>query len=125
MTLELQQNHIVVSRQLIQHAEEELADGEPLQASEKAWGAVAHLLKAIARQRRWRHSGHHHFFQIIDQLVEETGDDEIETFFSVADGLHGNFYNGFKSESAVRSNIQKVKLLITKLTAIYDSGVEE
>ena len=122
MTLELQQNHATVSRQLIQHAEEELADGEPLQASEKAWGAVAHQLKAIARQRRWRHGGHHHFYQIIDQLVEETGGDEIETSFSVADALHGNFYNNFKSESAVRSNIQVVKLLLDKLSAIYENG---
>ena len=33
------------------HAEEELAKGHRLQASEKAWGAVAQQLKAIAEQR--------------------------------------------------------------------------
>ena len=117
-----ERNNVATSYYLFRHAEEELANGHPLKASEKAWGAVAHQLKAIARQRRWRHGGHHHFYQIIDQLVEETGDDEIETSFSVADALHGNFYNNFKSESAVRSNIQIVKLLLDKLSAIYENG---
>ena len=107
---------------MIRHAEEELANGEPLQASEKAWGAAVHQLKAIARQRRWRHGGHYQLGQIIERLADETGDREIRRLFSIAESLHANFYNNWKPESAVREDIQDVKLLLDKLSAIYDDG---
>ena len=44
-----------ISRHLIIHAREELAQGSRLQAGEKAWGAVVQPFKAIADQRGWRH----------------------------------------------------------------------
>ncbi len=118
----LAQDNMMTSRQLIEHAEEELRSGEPLQASEKAWGAVVHRLKAIARQRRWRHGGHYQLGQVVSRLADETGDDDMEDLFSVAEALHGNFYNNWKTEAAVRRNIETVKLLLDKLSAIYENG---
>ncbi|MCY4652410.1 MAG: PaREP1/PaREP8 domain-containing protein, partial [Dehalococcoidia bacterium] len=50
--------HYIHSQRLIQHAEEKLAEGDRLQASEKAWGAVAHYFKHIAAQRGWRYVTH-------------------------------------------------------------------
>ena len=50
--------HKVHSERLIRHAEEQLAKGDRLQASEKAWGAVVHRLKDIADQRGWKYSTH-------------------------------------------------------------------
>ena len=118
----LAQDNMTTSRQLIEHAEEELRNGESLQASEKAWGAVVHRLKAIARQRDWPHGGHYQLSQMVDRLVGETGDDEIQRSFSVAESLHGNFYNNWKTEMMVRSNIEDVKRLLDKLSAIYENG---
>ena len=43
------EDHAVHSDRLIRHAWEQLEQGDRLQASEKAWGAVAHALK---RHRR-------------------------------------------------------------------------
>ena len=40
-----------VSRRLIRQAAEELERGDLIQASEKAWGAAAQAVKAIAEQR--------------------------------------------------------------------------
>jgi hypothetical protein len=119
----LAQDNIAICLRLIQHAEEELANGEPLQASEKAWGAVAHRLKAIARQRKWRHGGHYHLGQIIRGLVDETGDGEIQNSFSIAESLHANFYNNWKTEAAVRDDIESVKLLLDKLSTLYDNSI--
>ncbi len=118
----LAQDNITTSRQLIEHAEEELRSGESLQASEKAWGAVVHRLKAIARQRRWRHGGHYHLGQIVRRLVDENGDGEIQSFFSIAESLHANFYNNWKTEAAVRDDIESVKLLLDKLSTVYENG---
>ena len=45
------ESQFVHSLRLIRHAQDELDRGDRLQASEKAWGAVAHQLKAIANDR--------------------------------------------------------------------------
>ncbi len=118
----LAQDNMTTSRQLIEHAEDELRSGEPLQASEKAWGAVVHRLKAIARQRRWGHGGHYQLGQVVSRLADETGDNDMEDLFSIAEALHGNFYNNWKTEAAVRSNIESIKRLLDKLSAIYENG---
>lgn len=118
----LAQDNITTSRQLIEHAEEELRNGEPLQASEKAWGATAHQLKAIARQRRWRHGGHYHLGQIVRRLVDENGDGEIQSFFSIAESLHANYCNNWKTAAAVRDDIESVKRLLDKLSTVYENG---
>ncbi len=118
----LAQSHVATSRQLIEHAEEELRNGDLLQASEKAWGATAHQLKAIARQRRWRHGGHYHLGQIVSRLADETGDSDLEVFYTAAEGLHANFYNNWKTENGVHAGIDAVKRLLDKLSAIYENG---
>ena len=118
----LAQDNMTTSRQFIEHAEGELRNGEPLQASEKAWGAVVHRLKAIARQRRWSHGGHYQLSQMVSRLTEETGDGDIRRFFSVAESLHGNFYNNWKDDASVRDDIEDVKRLLDKLSAIYENG---
>ena len=55
MTLTQQpiESHDTHSRRLIRHAEEMLDAGDRLQASEKAWGAVAHRLKVVADNSRF------------------------------------------------------------------------
>ena len=46
------ETHQIHSERLMRHAEEQLAKGDRLQASEKAWGVAAHRLKEFADQRR-------------------------------------------------------------------------
>ena len=109
-------NHMQISLRFIRQADEELAAGDHLQASEKAWGAVAHYLKSIAIRREWRHSGHRDFYTIINRLAEETANpQEFVMLFEAADSLHANFYNDFLSVPRVRSRIEHAKRLLTLL----------
>ena len=39
------EEHLRISRQFLCQAQEEFAQGDKLQASEKAWGAAAHAVK--------------------------------------------------------------------------------
>lgn len=111
-------NHLAVSRQFIQQADEELERGDYLQASEKAWGAATRALKNIAIQRGWDHTRHKHLYRAVRLLVEETGDREIRLYFNSAEQLHANFYEGWMDDVTVRDNIEDVKLLLGKLDAV-------
>ena len=43
--------HREISAQFLNHVEDEFRKGDLLQASEKAWDAVAHYVNSVARQR--------------------------------------------------------------------------
>ena len=118
----LADKHMEISRRFIRHAEEELDKGDLLQTSEKAWGATAHRLKAIASRRGWRHSGHRDYYTIIARLSEEVQrQEEFLALFDVADSLHANFYNDFKTEMHVRTGLVNVKKLLDMLDDVERS----
>ena len=105
------------AERLIVQAAEELAKEDRVQASEKAWGAVAHQLKAIADRRGWRYEDHADVYDIIRRVVAETGDTEIRLLFSVAAALRRNFYLDTMPISELGFEIDTVKDLLAKLRA--------
>ncbi|MXY20983.1 MAG: hypothetical protein F4Y49_06565 [Dehalococcoidia bacterium] len=104
--------HYVHSQRLILHAEEKLAEGDRIQASEKAWGAVAHYFKHLAAQRGWRYVTHADAFRISDRLAAELEEPRVKTLFSVANSMHGNFYQDQKSLDHIGQEIEEVKALL-------------
>ena len=72
------ESHAVHSDRLIADAEEELAKGDRLQASEKAWGAVAHRLKVIAAQRGWEYTTHRQVYGIVNRLTASSVGSQID-----------------------------------------------
>ena len=103
------------SRELMAQATEELAAGDSRQASEKAWGAAAQMVKAIAQDRGWRHDNHFLLFQTATWLAQETSDQEISDLFHVAASLHTNFYENWEPQESVASGIRAVTRLLDKL----------
>ena len=47
-----------VAGHLLAQGLEELAKGDPRQASEKGWGATEQMIKAVASSRGWKHDSH-------------------------------------------------------------------
>jgi uncharacterized protein (UPF0332 family) len=109
------EEHVRISRQFMRQAEEEFAKGDKLQASEKAWGAAAHAVKAVAQQRGWQHDGHRYLFEAIDRIYRETNDSQIRGLFSTANSLHMNFYENWQTDNFVQDGIERVKVLLGKL----------
>ncbi|MCY4436774.1 MAG: PaREP1 family protein [Chloroflexi bacterium] len=109
------EEHLRISRQFLRQAEEELAKGDRLQASEKAWGAAAHAVKAVAQHRGWQHDGHRFLFEAIDKIYCETGDSEVLVLFSASNSLHMNFYENWQTDNQVQDGIKRVKVLLEKL----------
>jgi len=81
-----------ISRHLLDQADEELDKGDVLQASEKIWLAVAHELKAVARQRGWNHRYHNHLRAIVSCLSLERNRPDWETTFGSIENMHTNAY---------------------------------
>ena len=105
-------------RWYMDQAEWEFEQGDLPQASEKAWGAASQFLKAIATQRGWGHESHQHLGQVADKLAAETGDREIVILFGVAESLHANFYEAYRTEDSVRIGIDEMHRFLDILEAV-------
>ena len=110
--------HTLTSRELFAKAEEALAQDDLLRASEKGWGAAAHMVKGVAQKRRWRHRVHRELYLAVNRLAQETGDHEINVLFSIASSLHGNFYEVFMPKEMVEDNLAQVGRFLQKLEAL-------
>ena len=109
------ESHDVHSEHLIRHAEEKLAEGDRLQASEKAWGAVAHRLKVIAQRRGWEYTTHAHVYRVVKRLADERGDRQISVLFSAAKGFHQNYYIDAMPLEELADEMENVKELLRLL----------
>ncbi len=107
--------YTALSRRLIRQAQEEFDNGDRLQASEKAWGAAAHAVKAAAEQRGWRHNSHARLFHVVGRISREAADPEFLTLFKDASSLHQNFYEDWQPDEFVQDGIQRVQALVEKL----------
>ena len=111
-----------MSRQFLAQAQQEFNEGDMRQASEKAWGAAAHAVKATAEQRGWEHGTYARLFESIDKVSQETGDDDVHVLFHIANSLHQNSREGRQTDDSVQRGIQRVKVLVGRLNALNTSG---
>ena len=102
------------SRLFLSQAREELAKGDLAQASEKAWGAAAQMLKAIAAERGWAHHSHRALHGVMDMLYRETGDSELVDLFSSANYLHVNFYENAYSVNFIENRLRQVERFVER-----------
>ena len=109
------ESHDIHSERLMRHAEEKLAEGDRLQASEKAWGAVAHRLKSIAERRGWEYNTHAQVYRIIKRLAAELDNRQISVLFSAAKGFHQNYYIDAMPIEELNDEMENVRELLRLL----------
>ena len=113
------ERHAEISSIFLQHAEDLFRAGDPLQASEKAWGSVAHCLKSIALRRNWPSGSHQALKVIVERLAEESyAPARIITLYKNAESLHTNFYKDWLNDDVVERYIGNAKELIAILQEI-------
>ena len=115
MTTEQVVHYRDMSAEYLDHARTLLAEGDLKQASEKAWGAAAVLVKAAAETRGLDHEKHRHLWQTIRALVRETGDVELRSLFSHAESLHSNYYEDMLDAEEVTEFLGDIERLVAKL----------
>ncbi len=113
------ESHVQMSHQFLEHARIELQEGSRLQASEKAWGATVHALKAIAVQRGWQHHHHATIFFIGEHLGREFGrEEQFVRYLAQAESMHKNFYENERSEGVIRLALGDVEQFVDELDRI-------
>ena len=111
-----------MSQRYIRQADEEFEKGDLGQASNKAWGAAALALKAIAEQRGWNHSRHGLLYDISGQMADELGRPDLRIMFRSANAMHQNYYEDWMAADEVRDGINSAKEYLMALESALDAA---
>ena len=109
------EHYLNLNRKFLKEAEKFLAKGDPIQASEKLWGAAAEIVKTVAAKRGVELRGHRDLWVFMDRLADELHDPDIVKLFSIANALHQNFYEDWMPLGAVKRDAEAVRQLNEKL----------
>ena len=108
-----------IGRRFILQARDYLEKGDRLQAGEKAWGAIAHNLKAIGEERGWKHGSHQQIENIGRQIVVEFENPELGNAIAEAfQNGHRNFYENHRTIEEMRITIEAAEEALPLLEAL-------
>jgi hypothetical protein len=107
--------HLKLAERFLREAEEFLAKGDYVQASEKGWGVAAQMVKAVAAKENLELRSHASLWEYIDKLAEKLQDVELRRLWWTANNLHQNFYENWMSPRDVKYAIEDVKKFVEKL----------
>ena len=115
------EHHRKTSRRLIRQAAYELEKrGDRVQACDKASGAVAHGVKAVAAARHWRSDSHNYRRRIVDLLAVEYALPDLAVMQAFADQLHENFYEDKMYEPQVALRLERITDLLATFMALLE-----
>ena len=114
--------YIRQSQAFLAKSRQYLADDDLHQASEKAWGAAAHMAKAVALANGWRYESHADFSHVINNARNASGNDQLWTLRAVANDLHGNYYQRAEllDAEAIAAGIDQIDTLLNLLAHLAE-----
>lgn len=107
--------HLKLAEKFLREAEELLAKGDYVQASEKGWGVAAQMVKAVAAKENLELRSHASLWEYIDKLAEKLQDVELRRLWWTANNLHQNFYENWMTPRDVKYAVEDVKKFMEKL----------
>jgi len=109
-------------KKYLAEAKEFLSKEDLVQTSEKLWGAAALAVKMVAAKRGLKLEAHRSLWDFVSRLSRESRDEEIITFFHVANSLHRNFYENQMNKASLEVAIRNIEQLIEKLKRYDDAN---
>ena len=99
-----------------------LAEGDLHQASEKGWGAAAHMAKATAAAQGWEYLKHRDFVRVMNTASQFTRNDRLLDLRSRAEGLHSNYYERkrFLDADIIGKDLESVAELLALLDPLTE-----
>ena len=107
-----------ISRHLLRQAQDELAKGDILQASDKVWGATAHAIKAVCQRMGWNHHAHNHLSAAANYVASGLNRDDLMEAFGFLEAMHTNFYEHQKEADQVRLEVNRAAFFVGEFTAL-------
>ena len=113
-------NHVEIAdyesqaREFLSNSREFLAVGNLHQASEKGWGAAAHMAKAVATAQGWQYETHADFGEVLYQASRLAKNPRIRELRGIANELHQNYYRRKRhlNADAIREDVETVAELL-------------
>ena len=114
------------AREFLANSRNYLARGDLHQASEKGWGAAAHMAKAVAVTQGWEYEKHRDFVIVLNQARRLSDNPRLLDLRSRAETLHGNYYERKRRLDAdiIAEDIESVAemlAILAPLTELYSS----
>ena len=102
------------AQEFLANSRDFLAAGNLHQASEKGWGAAAHMAKAVATAQGWQYETHADFSEVMFQASQLANNPRIRHIRSVANELHHNYYRRKRhlNSEAIRADLEDVAELL-------------
>jgi len=107
--------YLRLCEKFLSEAEEFLARGDYVQASEEGWGAAAQIVKALAAKEGRELRSHKDLWSYVNELAKKLQDIEVRHLWGRANNLHQNFYEGWMPQEDVEAAIEDVKKFIERL----------
>ena len=116
-------NHVEIAdyesqaREFLSNSRDFLAVGNLHQASEKGWGAAAHMAKAVATAQGWQYETHADFSEVMYQASQLAGNPRIQELRSIANELHHNYYRRKRhlNAGAIGADVERIAELLEVL----------
>ena len=117
MPTEAVTDHIELARKFLERSKAYLKDNDLHQASEKGWGAAAHIVKAVAAVNNWKYESHDEFESIIVNARQKYRHPSLLRMAHAAEALHRNYYRRglLLNSEAIEEEIQEVETMIKAL----------
>ena len=107
-----------IGRYLLEQAQQELDNGDILQASEKAWGATAHAIKSVAQQRGWNHHAHNYLRDAANYIGFARDRQDLRQLFQYLEAFHSNYYEHQRETIEVQDAIDGAAVLTREMARL-------
>lgn len=111
------------SRALLRQAELALSGGDNTEASIKGWKAAELAMKTVAAQWDLPRDTHPELVETAMIIAIESGNDDIDLLFDVADSLNTNIYEGWFDKDGVAFSLGDIERLLDMLEALPERHV--
>ena len=107
-------DHVGLAQDFLQRSREYLASGDLHQASEKAWGAASHIMKAVAAANGWEYERHEQFNFVVQNANQRYRLPNLRNLAKSANELHWNYYQRkmFLNADSIREDIGDVEQMV-------------
>ena len=107
-------DHIDLAQDFLRRSKDYLENDDLHQASEKAWGAASHIMKAAAAANGWEYRNHDQFDMVVQNARHQYRQPSLRQMANSANTLHGNYYKRkmFLNANAIREDIGDVERMV-------------